>query len=174
MFLSACYDELCLTQPQLILAIHKEYVEAGADGIETNTFGANRIKLAPYGLADRVADINRAAVRLARQAAGEDVYVAASIGPCFNPETHPTSAQLTEADAALDEQMAVLAAEGVDLVVLETFHDLIQLQRAAGLAKKRGWTVLASFTLEPQVPGSADTPWKRPLRCDWRRIPMSI
>ncbi|MEI8139754.1 MAG: homocysteine S-methyltransferase family protein [bacterium] len=62
-FVNVCYDDLSLTQPQLILGIHKEYVEAGADVIETSTFGANRIKLSAYGLADRVADMNRA-VRL--------------------------------------------------------------------------------------------------------------
>jgi homocysteine S-methyltransferase len=147
-FLNACYDELCLTQPQLILGIHKEYVDAGADIIETNTFGANRIKLGPYGLADRVVDINRAAVKLAREAAGETVGVAASMGPCFAPGNPFSAAQLTAADEALDEQMAVLAAEGVDLIVLETFHDIVQLCRAAGLAKRRGLPVLASFTLD--------------------------
>jgi homocysteine S-methyltransferase len=166
-FLNACYDELCLTQPQLILGIHKEYVEAGADIIETNTFGANRIKLAPYGLADRVADINRAAVKLAREAAGGSVEVAASIGPCFMPDIRPTEAQLTEADAALDEQMAVLVAEGVSLVVLETFHDLDQLQRSARLAKRRGLEVLASYTLEPQGPEAAG---ERPEELVARRL----
>jgi homocysteine S-methyltransferase len=158
-FLNACYDELCLTQPQLILGIHKEYVEAGADVLETNTFGANRIKLGPYGLADRVADINRAAVKLAREAAGQQVYVAASIGPCFAPDHPPGPAALQESDEALDEQLAVLAAEGVDLIVLETFQDIGQLRRAAGLAKRRGLPVLASFTLgAPVGPVAGESP----------------
>jgi methionine synthase I (cobalamin-dependent)/5,10-methylenetetrahydrofolate reductase len=167
-FLNACYDELCLTQPQLILGIHKEYVEAGADIIETNTFGANRVKLAPYGLADRVADINRAAVKLAHEAAGGVVEVAASIGPCFMPDIRPTATQLTEADAALDEQLAVLVAEGVSLVVLETFHDVDQLQSAARLAKRRGLEVLASFTLEPQ--GTEAGAGERPEELVGRRL----
>ncbi|NLE68504.1 MAG: bifunctional homocysteine S-methyltransferase/methylenetetrahydrofolate reductase, partial [Lentisphaerae bacterium] len=75
-FLNACYDELCLTQPKLILDIHGEYVEAGAEVIETNSFGANRFKLEYYGLADKLEAINGAAAGLAREAAGESVYVA--------------------------------------------------------------------------------------------------
>jgi len=149
-FLNACYDELSLTQPKLIFGIHEDYVAAGADVIETNTFGANRIKLAAYGLADRVADINRAGVRLAREAAGDTVYVAASVGPCFAPGPQPAPAQLANGEAALDEQIAVLAAEGVDLIVLETFHDLKQLQAGARIARKHKLAVLASFTLEPE------------------------
>ena len=78
-FINACYDELCLTRPELILTIHQEYVEAGADVIESNTFGANRMKLAAFGLADKVEAINRAGIRLARKAAGDDVLVAASV-----------------------------------------------------------------------------------------------
>ncbi len=148
-FVNVCYDDLSLTQPQLISGIHKEYVEAGADVIETNTFGANRIKLAAYGLADRVADMNRAAVRLAREAAGSTVYVASSVGPCFSPEQKPTAQQLADMELAFDEQLAILAGEGVDLVVLETFPDLVQLQIAARLARKHHLTVLASHMLEP-------------------------
>jgi len=148
-FVNVCYDDLSLTQPQLILGIHKEYVEAGADVIETNTFGANRIKLAAYGLAERVVDMNRAAVRLAREAAGSSVYVAASVGPCLAPEQKPTPAQWDEMELALDEQLSILAAEGVDLVVLETFSDLPQLQAAARIARKHHLTVLASYMLNP-------------------------
>jgi homocysteine S-methyltransferase len=80
-FLNACYDELCLTQPKLIAGIHQEYLDAGAEVLETNTFGANRMKLAAYGLLDRVEAINRAAVRLARQVAEDRAYIAASEGP---------------------------------------------------------------------------------------------
>lgn len=150
-FVNVCYDDLSLSQPQLILGIHKEYIEAGADVIETNTFGANRIKLAAYGLADRVVDMNRAAVRLAREAAGETVYVAASVGPCFPPEQKPTALQMADMELAFDEQLAILAGEGVDLVVLETFSDLAQLQVAARLARKHQLTVLASHMLDPLV-----------------------
>ena len=150
-FVNVCYDDLSLTQPQLILGIHKEYIEAGADVIETNTFGANRIKLAAYGLAERVGDMNRAAVRLAREAAGDSVYVAASVGPCFSPEQKPTPQQLVDMEGAFDEQLAILAEEGIDLVVLETFSDLGQLQVAARLARKYHLTVLASYVIDPLI-----------------------
>ncbi len=156
-FVNVCYDDLSLTQPQLILGIHKEYIEAGADVIETNTFGANRIKLAAYGLADRIVDMNRAAVRLAREAAGPNVYVAASVGPCFSPEQKPSSLQMLDMEKALDEQLGILAGEGVDLVVLETFSDLVQLQMAARLARNHHLTVLASYMLEPPAAGVSES-----------------
>lgn len=147
-FLNVCYDELCLTQPQVIRGIHEEYVAAGADVIETNSFGANRIKLAAYGLADRVVDINRAAVRLAREAAGDSVYVAASVGPCFAPGTAIDANKLAEAESAWREQLTVLVEAGVDLILLETFPDLDQLLLAARLSKATGVPVMASYTLE--------------------------
>lgn len=152
-FVNVCYDDLNLTQPQLILGIHKEYVEAGADVIETNTFGANRIKLSAYGLADRVADINRAAVHLAREAAGTEVCVAAAVGPCFPPELRPSARQLIEMEEAFDEQLDILGGEGVNLVVLETFSDLDQLQAAARIARRHRLTVLASCMLEAHAAG---------------------
>lgn len=148
-FLNACYDELCLTQPKLVAGIHQEYVEAGADVIETNSFGANRIKLAAYGLVDKVESINRAAVRLARDAAGENTYVAASVGPCFAPGHKLDAVSRAKMEEALSEQIKALTVEGIDLLVLETFHDLEQLKHAAAIAKRFGVPVLASYTLEP-------------------------
>ena len=146
-FINACYDELSVRQGELILEIHRQYADAGADVLETNTFGANRMKLAAYGLADQVEAINRAGVRLARQAAGDEAYVGGSVGPCLPPD-QPVERSLTAAvREAFDEQVAALAAEGVDLVVLETFDRIAELQIAAAAAKKAGLPVLASFTI---------------------------
>src|SRR5574344_393733 len=80
-FLNACYDELNLTRPDLIKEIHKSYIDAGSDVILTNTFGASRIKLEKFGLANKVVEINKAAVKIAKSVAGEEHYILASIGP---------------------------------------------------------------------------------------------
>ena len=146
-FINACYDELCLTRPELILTIHQEYVEAGADVIESNTFGANRMKLAAFGLADKVEAINRGGVRLARQAAGDEVYVAASVGPCLDADKPYEPNQAAEIAQAFRQQLAVIAEEGADLVVLETFDKLAELQVAANQAAQLGLTVVASFVM---------------------------
>ncbi len=146
-FINTCYDEVCLTNPKLISQIHREYVEAGADVIETNTFGANRIMLRPYGLADKAEAINRQAVRLAREAAGDSVYVAAAAGPCLRPDQIMPEEHAAEVESAFAEQIGALAAEGVDLVVFETFTHLKELQVGARTAKRLGLPVLASFVL---------------------------
>lgn len=146
-FINTCYDELCLTRPDLLLEIHREYVAAGADLIETNTFGANRIKLRQHGLADRVVAINQAGVQLARKAAGKDVLVAGSVGPCLSA-TQKWMADMTgEVKAAFEEQVQTLAAAGVDLIQLETFVHLEELQLAARVARQSGVPVLASFSI---------------------------
>ena len=152
-FINACYDELCLTKPELILTIHQEYVEAGADVIESNTFGANRMKLAAFGLADKVEAITRAGVRLARRAAGDEVLVAASVGPCLDADKPHDPHLADEMAQAFGEQLAVIAGEGADLVVLETFAKLAELQIAAKVAAGLGLTVLASFTVRPEHGG---------------------
>ena len=150
-FINTCYDELCLTNPKLILQIHRDYVEAGAEVIETNTFGANPIRLKPYGLAEKTEAINRAGVRLAREAAGDEVFVAGSVGPCTESRQRMPDAYAPEVEAAFRTQMGALAAEGVDLFLLETFSNLNELLLAAGVAKAFGHPVLASFVIDAIV-----------------------
>ena len=134
------FDELNLTRPELVAQVHREYIDAGSELIETNTFSANRYKLADYGLADRVRDINLAGARLAREAAdssGRDgVYVAGSLGPLgvgIQPygRTRPEDAR-----AAFAEQIGALAEGGVDLILLETFTDLHEMQQALAAARE--------------------------------------
>ena len=156
-FINTCYDELCLSNPKLISQIHREYVDAGADVIETNTFGANRVMLRPYGLADKADAINRQAVRLAREAAGDSVYVAAAVGPCVRQDQIMPDEHVSEVESAFAEQLEALAAEGVDLVVFETFTHLKELQVGARIAKRLGLPVLASFVLNERVETAVGT-----------------
>jgi len=158
-FINTCYDELCLTNPQLIAEIHREYVAAGADVIETNTFGANAIRLRQFGLAERCREINAAAVRIAREVAGEEIYVAGSVGPCTSPDQLITDEQVTlEVQAAYQEQIASLAQAGVDLILLETFSHLQELRLAAEVARATGLAVVASFAVDDEGLTAASTP----------------
>src|SRR4249919_401235 len=131
----ACLDELVETRPDLIGAIHREYLEAGADIIETATFGANRSRLAGFGLADRAARLNRRGAQLAREArdvAGRDVLVAGSVGPLGGPTRDLASHDAAAVRSAFREQVDGLLEGGVDLFVLETFSDLGHLLHAVG------------------------------------------
>src|SRR3954452_4515347 len=128
-----CFDELNLTEPALIQRVHREYIRAGAELIETNTYGANRFKLAPYGLEDRVRDINFRAVKLAREAreeCGEPVFLAGAIGPLGQAVAPVGTIALDEAREAFREQADALLEAGADLIVLETFGDLEELRQA--------------------------------------------
>ena len=145
-FINTCYDELCLTRPDLILEIHKEYVQAGADIVESNTFGANRVKLRHHGLADRVAEINSRGVALAREAAGDDVYVGGSVGPCLSLKQAWRESGSEEIREAFREQIGALADAGADLVMLETFVHPEELALAAEVARASGKPVMASFS----------------------------
>jgi homocysteine S-methyltransferase len=129
-YINRSYDELNLTQPDLVREVHKEYVKAGADIIETNTFGATRHRLQQYSLENKLREINIAGARLAREAAGEDVFVAGAIGPLdLRIEPYgPTS--FDEAKEMFAEQIAALLQGGVDLFVLETFSDLSEIRQA--------------------------------------------
>ncbi|HPE56814.1 MAG TPA: bifunctional homocysteine S-methyltransferase/methylenetetrahydrofolate reductase [Bacteroidales bacterium] len=129
-FINSCYDELNLTRPQLIQELHKAYVEAGADVIETNTFGANRPKLQKFGLEDKVYDINFKGASLAREVAGDEIYVAGSIGPLKERLEPWGPLSEEEAKAIFLEQARALIDGGVDLIILETFSDLHLIQQA--------------------------------------------
>lgn len=129
-YINRCYDELSLTQPDLVRDIHRAYVKAGAEILETNTYGANRPKLARHGLDDRVREMNVAAAQLARSAAGERVYVAGALGPLgLRIEPYGPTAR-EEARGFFREQAEALVEGGVDLFVLETFADLEEIHQA--------------------------------------------
>jgi len=148
-FINRCYDELNLSDPGLIMSVHEEYLQAGAEILETNTFGANRIRLTRHGLAGKVAEINAAGVRIAREAvehlkdkqAGE-AWVAGSIGPLGVRLEPLGKTGLDEARAAFAEQIQVLADGGVDLLIIETMPALNEAHEA----------LEAAHAIAPQLP----------------------
>ncbi len=129
-FINKSFDALNLTQPDLVAGVHREYVQAGADIIETNTFGANRIKLGSFGLAERLADVNLEGARIARRAAADQAYVAGSIGPLGIRIEPWGKTGLDEAREYFREQGQALVDGGVDLFILETFRDLNEIGAA--------------------------------------------
>jgi len=138
-FINRCYDELNLSQPDLIRAIHHEYLQAGAEIVETNTFGANAFRLGRHSIADKVAEINRAGARLAREAAKSfDVWVAGSVGPLGTRIEPLGKTSFEEARQAFREQIAALTEAGIDLLMLETFGYLEELHQAMLAAKDVG------------------------------------
>jgi methionine synthase / methylenetetrahydrofolate reductase(NADPH) len=142
-FINRCYDDLNLSDPSLILSIHEEYLQAGAEILETNTFGANRFRLARHGLAAKVAEINAAGVRLARQAvehlkdkqAGV-AWVAGSVGPLGVRLEPLGKTGLDEARAAFAEQISALAGAGADLLIIETMPALNEAREALTAARE--------------------------------------
>ena len=134
-----CFDELNLTEPRIVEEIHRAYISAGAELIETNTFGANRIKLARHGLETRVRDINFRAVKLGREAreiSGEPVFIAGSVGPIGQQLEPIGRITIAQATVAFEEQIAALLEGGADLLVLETFTNLPELLAAVSAARK--------------------------------------
>ena len=144
-FINRCFEEVCLSDPRLLSEIHTEYARAGADVIETNTYGANRIKLQGYGLADKVDLICRESTRLAREAAGDEVAIAGSVGPCLRPGQFLSPVNRLEVRDAYAETIAALAQAGVDLILLETFSDLEELYLALDAAAGLSVPLFASF-----------------------------
>ena len=129
-FINRCYDELNLSAPHLVKEVHEAYVKAGAQILEANTFGANRGRLGTFSLSEKLVAINQAGVRLAREAAGETVFVAGSIGPSGMRNAPPE--ELREIFA---EQATVLVGAGVDLLVLETFFAIDELREAVAAVR---------------------------------------
>ncbi|HEX9079553.1 MAG TPA: homocysteine S-methyltransferase family protein, partial [Desulfuromonadaceae bacterium] len=144
--LEANFEHLNLVRPELVLELHGEYIAAGAQVIETNTFGANYTKLAPLGLDGRMSEINREGAMLARRAAaGRDVFVAGSVGPLARVKGEEQELSAGEAEAIFRAQCLALADGGVDLIICETFSDLEQLKIAVRVAAGTGLPVIASM-----------------------------
>lgn len=137
-FINRCFDELNVTQPHLVLEVHREYISAGAEIIETNTFGANRFKLRPHGLEKRVREINIRGVELAREAGGEKVYIAGAIGPLGKPLKPSGRIDRRDAFDAFAEQAGALIEAGVDLINIETISDLNEMRIAVEAVRSLG------------------------------------
>jgi methionine synthase / methylenetetrahydrofolate reductase(NADPH) len=161
-FINRCFDELNLSSPALVRDIHQEYVRAGAEILESNTFGANRLRLTAFGLAEKLRDINRAGVRIAREAAKDSAYVAGAIGPLgvrIEP-LGPTS--FAETRGYFREQTEALVMAGIDLLILETFADLNELREAIAAARDvvgPDMVIIAQVTIDDdgRMPDGTDT-----------------
>src|ERR1017187_7253621 len=155
-FINRCFDELNLSSPDLVRQIHQDYVKAGAEIVETNTFGANRARLAGFGVAEKLKAINQAGVRLAREGAKDAAFVAGAVGPLgvrIEP-LGPTS--FAEARAIFREQIDALLEAGVDLLILETFGNLNELREDVRAAPEAsgGEVTIDDFG---HLPGGTDT-----------------
>ena len=147
-FLNRCFDELNLSEPSLVKKIHGSYAEAGADFVETNTFGANRLKLSKFGLAAEVEQINRAGVRIAREAVKDSALVAGSMGPLGGELTGHGPITVQEAQQIFEEQGRALVQAGADLLILETFSNAEELLIAVrALARLGDIPVIAQMTV---------------------------
>jgi len=152
--LSACLEAVNLENTDLVAAIHREYIEAGAQIIETNTFGATALRLNRYGLADRVQEINRRAVEIARGAvkeAGRTVFVAGAVGPIGVgiPSSEAADVSLKKARGIFREQVEALLEADIDLVILETFPTLAEIREALAAVRDAGEVpVVAQLTFQ--------------------------
>ena len=148
-FINKSFDALNLTQPEIVLAVHQEYVRAGADILETNTFGANRVKLGSFGLVEKLHAINAEGARIARRAAGEDAYVAGAIGPLGIRIEPWGKTGVDDARQYFREQARALVEGGVDLFILETFRDLNEIGAAIDAAREvADLPIVAQMTTE--------------------------
>jgi methionine synthase / methylenetetrahydrofolate reductase(NADPH) len=152
-FINRSYDELNLSQPEMIRSVHQDYLQAGAEIIETNTFGANSYRLGRHSLADKVRGINRAGAQLAREAAKSfDVWVAGSVGPLGIRIEPLGKTSFEEARASFREQIEALNEGGVDLLILETFGYVEELHQAMLAARdvNPNLPIVASVTVDEE------------------------
>src|SRR5271157_3919523 len=147
--LSRCFDELNAAMPQLVKDVHLAYVKAGAEVLETNTFGANKFRLEKFGLGEKVREFNLAGARLAREVAGDDLYVAGAVGP-LGIRLEPLGlTSREEARGAFREQIAALVEGGVDLIIVETMMDLNEAHQALRAAREVGqFPVIVQMTVQ--------------------------
>src|SRR5262249_55315543 len=150
-FVTQNFEQLNVTRQDVVRKIHEDYVAAGAQVIETNTFGANCFRLDRHGLGDQVRPYNLAGARLARQAAGEDVWVAGSVGPSGLVPGVATKSELDLVFETFAEQSAALHEGGADLLILETFRHLEELRIAIEAARQAapGIPIVASMAFDP-------------------------
>ena len=150
-FVMQNFEQLNVTRPDVVSKIHEDYVTAGANIIETNTFGANTFRLDRHGLGDQVRAFNLAGARLARKAAGEDVWVGGSMGPTGLVPGVATQAELELASATFAEQAAALVEGGADLLVLETFRHLDEMRLAIEAARRvaSDIPIIATMAFDP-------------------------
>jgi len=150
-YINQCYDELNVRAPELVRDVHAAYVKAGAQALETNTFGANRVKLAQHGLESQVPEFNRRAAAIAREAAGANVLVAGAVGPLgiriepFGPTSRDEACEI------FAEQMTALREGGADCFILETMSDLAEMEQAIRAARQvdASAPVIAQMTIGP-------------------------
>jgi methionine synthase I (cobalamin-dependent)/5,10-methylenetetrahydrofolate reductase len=158
-FISRCFDELNVSNPDLVREVHMDYIKAGVDVIETNTFGGNRMKLMSHGLADQIREINVRGAAIAREAAGNDVFVGGAIGPLGIRIEPWGKTSIDEARAIFRDQAEGLLAGGVDLFILETFSDLNEIQAAInGVKDVSNKPIVAQMTIEEDGNSLEGTP----------------
>jgi methionine synthase I (cobalamin-dependent)/5,10-methylenetetrahydrofolate reductase len=147
---NACYEELNVSRPELVTRVHEDYVRAGAQAIETNTFGANALRLEKYGLQARVRELNTAGVRVARAVAGSSAYVLGAIGPSGYFLGEASAEDLAKVKASFVEQARALVDAGVDALVVETMRQTPELRAAveAAVEAAGGAPVIASVSLD--------------------------
>lgn len=150
-FINRCFDELNLSAPSMVQEIHQEYVKAGAEILETNTFGASRTRLAAFGLVEKLRAINHAGVRLAREAAKDEAFVAGAMGPLGVPIEPLGPMSFAEVRDVYREQTQALVEAGIDLIVLETFYEINELREALFGAREAAgpeMVIIAQVTID--------------------------